>query len=358
MSGFARIAVVEGPRELSIRELPLPVVGDDDGLLEVEVNGICGSDAEFYEGVLSGYPSPMTIGHEPVGRVVELGKNARAAWGVDVGDRVVVNSALRCGTCVDCVAGRDCRSRSYGTLSPDLSPGLWGGIATHLYLAPQATLVPLAEHVSTAAAAFHNPLANGFEWTDEAGHVTGRSRVVVQGAGPRGFACALVALYLGAEQVTMVALERDRERLALAETMGVHQTLIIESSEDSELRDLLDSAPTVVIDTSPHSLAPVRQALQALDKGGRLVLAGIKGGGKKIDLEIDFLVNRRLTLVAPWSKSLVSLRRAVEAVESGKLPLANIPTRAYTLDRAAEAIESLSSSDPGRPLQVRVEPNS
>jgi 2-desacetyl-2-hydroxyethyl bacteriochlorophyllide A dehydrogenase len=349
------VAVIEAPRKLAVREVDLPRIGDDDGLLEVEVNGICGSDAEFYEGALDGYAMPMTVGHEPVGRIVALGDSARARWGVSIGDRVVVNSALRCGQCRDCAEGRDCRSASYGTLSPDLEPGLWGGIATHLYLSPRATLVPLSPGVSTAAAAFHNPLANGFEWTAQAGQVDERSRVVVLGAGPRGFACALVALHLGAEHVTMVGLERDRERLELATRMGVHDSLIVESTDKLELRDRLQ-ATTVAIDTTPHSTLALEQALHALEHGGRLVLAGLKGSGRNIELEVDLLVRRRLTLVAPISKSESSLRRAVAAVESGELPLELIPSRAYALDQAAEAIESLASDAVDRPLQVRVEP--
>ena len=351
----ARAAVLTGPRRLEIREFPLPEPGEDDGVLEVEVNGICGSDAEFYAGTLAGYPLPMTLGHEPVGRIMALGEAARARWGVDVGDRVVVNSALRCGHCGECAAGRDCRSASYGTLSPDLAPGLWGGLGTHLYLDPRATLIPVSPQVSRAAVAFHNPLANGFEWAGEAGRVDERSRVAVLGAGPRGFACALVALYLGAEQVTMVGLRKDRDRLALAERMGVHASVVVETQDESELKERLDRLD-VVIDTTPHSTSAVQQALCALGPGGRLVLAGIKGAGRSIDLEVDTIVRHRLTVVGPYSKTEKSLRRAVSAVESGELRLDLIPSRAYPLEETAAAIESLSGSDADRPLHVRVEP--
>jgi threonine dehydrogenase-like Zn-dependent dehydrogenase len=351
----ARTAVLTAPRTLEIREVPLPVLGADDGLLEVEVNGVCGSDAEFYDGTLAGYPMPMTIGHEPVGRVVALGENARRRWGVEAGDRVVVNSALRCGHCEACAAGRDCRSASYGTLPPDLAPGLWGGIATHLYLPPQATLIPLPDTVTLADAAFHNPLANGFEWAGEAGKVGAGSRVAVLGAGPRGLACALVSCYLGAGHVVLAGLRQDASRLELAERMGVPASLILESDDQRELIDAFGERD-VVIDTTPHAVSAVGQGLSALCEGGRLVLAGIKGRGRSVQFDVDEVVRRRLTLIGPWSKSLKSLKLAVEAVGNGGLNLGLIPSRGYPLNRAAEAIESLSSQDPGRPLHVRVEP--
>lgn len=350
----AQAAVVTSPRHLEIREVPLPGIGEDDGLLEVEVNGICGTDVGYYTGALD-HSLPMTLGHEPVGRVVALGEAARAKWGVNVGDRVVVNSVLRCGNCANCAAGRYCRAAAYGSISPDVRPGLWGGLATHLYLDPRATLIPVSPHVSLAALAFHNPLANGFEWTSEAGQVDPRSRVVVVGAGPRGFACALVALFLRAEHVTMVGLPQDRDRLDLAERMGVHKTHVVQTQDKDELKERLDH-PNVAIDTTPYSTSAVEQALYALDPGGRLVLAGQKGPGRSVDLEIDLLVKRRLTLTAPISKSEKSLRRAVSAVESWELKLDLIPSRAYPLNETATAIESLSLAGPDKPLHVRVEP--
>jgi alcohol dehydrogenase len=351
----ARVAVLTGPRKLEIREMPLPAPSPDHGLLQVEVNGLCGSDLEFYDGTLTGYPMPMTIGHEPVGRVIALGDNARRRWAVEVGDRVVVNSALRCGHCAACTAGRDCRSASYGTLSPDQPPGLWGGIATHLFLPLWATLIPLSESVTLAEAAFHNPLANGFEWAGEAGQVGEGSRVAVLGAGPRGLACVLVSLLLGAEHVVLAGLRQDSARLELAERMGVHGSVILESDDHRELAEAVGDRD-VVIDTTPRSLPAVTQGLAALSEGGRLVLAGFKGPGRAIGLEVDEIVSRRLTVVGPWSKSLKSLRRAVRAVNSGELDLGLIPSRGYPLDQAAQAIESLASHDPARPLHVRVEP--
>ena len=354
----ATAVVVTGPRQIELRQMPIPVIGDDEGLLELEVNGICGSDSEFYEGTLGpdeGYPSPMTLGHEPVGRVLELGESARKRWGVDVGDRVVVNSAIRCGDCAECRAGRDCRSASYGTMSPDQGPGLWGGLGTHLFLPPGATLIPMRDDIPLAEVAFHNPLANGFEWTDVAGQVGPESRVTIFGAGPRGLSCAMVAVYLGAEQVTLVGLEQDRTRLDLAESMGVHAGVVLGSSEASALRDQV-GPQTVVIDTSPHSVVPVEQGLAALERGGRLVMAGIKGGRKTVALDVDDISNGRKTIVGPYSKSLVSLRRAVEAVESGTMHLDLIPSQAFSLAQTEEAIVSLSSKDPDRPLHVRVEP--
>jgi D-arabinose 1-dehydrogenase-like Zn-dependent alcohol dehydrogenase len=67
--------VQTGPRALELRELPIPEIDADSGLLRVEVCGICGSDAEQYAGVLP-VRFPLVPGHEPVGVIEALGERA------------------------------------------------------------------------------------------------------------------------------------------------------------------------------------------------------------------------------------------------------------------------------------------
>jgi alcohol dehydrogenase len=298
----------------------------------------------------------MALGHEPVGRVAAIGADAARSWGVQVGDRVVVNSGIRCGTCARCLAGQNCRSRSYGTIGADEPPGLWGGLATHMYLAPGSTLLRLAEHVPTEVAAFHNPLANGFEWAGQAGRVGPGSAVAVLGAGPRGLACCLVARILGAAEVIWVGLPRDEHRLALAAALGVDSTVTINSGEADELRDAVGHQLDVVVDTTPRSVSAVAQAIAALATDGRLVLAGIKGRGQRLDLELDTISMRRLSIIGPTSKSEASLRAAVDAINNASVDLSQVPTRAFSLDQVAEGIAQLGHPVIDGPIHLRVEP--
>src|SRR6476620_11729294 len=82
----ARALVLESPRQLISRELALPAIGADDGLLRVEACGLCGTDHEEFTGDLfPGYP--FVPGHESIGVVEQVGPNAAARWGVHAGDR-------------------------------------------------------------------------------------------------------------------------------------------------------------------------------------------------------------------------------------------------------------------------------
>src|SRR5262250_3758420 len=107
-----RVVVQTAPRQLELRELPLPDIDDDSALLQVEACGICGSDAEQYEGVIP-VRFPVIPGHEPLGTIARIGDRAAKRWGVNVGDRVAVEALIRCGHCRDCLAGnyQVCRGR-------------------------------------------------------------------------------------------------------------------------------------------------------------------------------------------------------------------------------------------------------
>jgi NADPH:quinone reductase-like Zn-dependent oxidoreductase len=112
--------VLFGPHDLRMGHFPRPTIGADDGLLTVEANGICGTDVHFRA---SAQDTPRILGHEVVGRVAELGDQARQRWGVVVGDRVAVESGVACGTCRDCLAGfSQTRSKPPRPGSPGMSP--------------------------------------------------------------------------------------------------------------------------------------------------------------------------------------------------------------------------------------------
>ena len=90
-------AVLVGPERIELRQFPIPEPADDDGVLRMEVIGVCGSDvSHFRRG-----DDPAILGHEIVGSIVDLGHAAQEAWGVKPGDRVVVETTFGCGRCED-----------------------------------------------------------------------------------------------------------------------------------------------------------------------------------------------------------------------------------------------------------------
>ena len=168
----ATALVLNRPRELELRRLELPEVGEDDGILRIEACGLCGTDHEEYTGHLRA-PYGFVPGHEVVGIVEAAGDAAQARWGVEIGQRVAVEVFMSCGRCGECTEGtyRRCRRHGladmYGFIDVDSGSGLWGGYASHLHLAPDALLLPIPDALDPVVATIFNPLGAGIRWAVE-----------------------------------------------------------------------------------------------------------------------------------------------------------------------------------------------
>ena len=87
-------AVAIATRTIKIQAFDIPVVAEDDGLLKVEMCGVCGSDSRIFQWT-DPERFPLIMGHEILGHIEEIGGRASARWGVEKGDRVVVEHLLR-----------------------------------------------------------------------------------------------------------------------------------------------------------------------------------------------------------------------------------------------------------------------
>lgn len=357
----ARYVVQTGPRRYELRERPLPPIGPDDALLEVEACGVCGTDIEVFEG-RSAARLPLVPGHEPVGRIVAIGAAARARWQVCEGDRVAVHSTLTCGRCRTCRAGlRGCTAPEfadgtiYGFRGPDVGPGLWGGFATHLYLAPESILVPMSGEVTVAAASLFNVLANGVDWALDLGGARYGTSVAILGPGPRGLASALAASAAGAGPIAVTGLAADRDRLDLALELGADHAVDVTGVPVADaVIEALGRPPDLVIDTTPGSLSSVTDAVRLAARKGTIVLAGLKGAGGLAPFPVDLACGKSLTVKGAVSRSLRSMEQAVELIEAGGRPYERFASHAYPLDGAEGALHALMGDD--KPIHARIEP--
>jgi threonine dehydrogenase-like Zn-dependent dehydrogenase len=354
--------VVQTARErYEVRQAPLPAVGDDDGLLEVEACGVCGTDVEVFEGIL-GTKLPIVPGHEPVGRIARIGEGARRRWGVTEGDRVAVHSTLTCGRCRTCRAGlRGCTAPEfadttiYGFRSPEVPPTLWGGFSTHLYLAPEAIVVPMSTKVSVPAASLFNVMSNGVDWVlDIAGTRAGMS-VAILGPGPRGLASVIAAAATGAGPIAVTGLPSDRDRLDLALDLGAdHAVEVTGESVVDAVQGALGQPPDVVIDCTPMSLDSVTHAVQMAARKGVIVLAGMKGPNGMAPIPVDTVSTKQLTIKGAVSRSMRSMEQAIALIESQRWPFERFASHSFSLEHADQGVRSLIGDD--KPIHVRIVP--
>jgi threonine dehydrogenase-like Zn-dependent dehydrogenase len=345
-----RAIVQTAPRTLELRELPIPEIGDDAALLRVEACGICGSDAEQYEGVIP-VRMPVVPGHEPLGIIERIGDRAAKRWGVDVGDRVAVEALIPCRHCRACLAGnyQICRGRGGGLIGHGYvplakPPGIWGAYADYMYLDPCSVVHRVRADVPAAIAVMFNPLGAGFRWAVEIPETRPGESVLILGPGQRGLASVIAARAAGAGPIIVTGLSRDGAKLALARTLGAAHVIDVER-EDARARvhELTGGRGVdVVVEVSANAPEPVAEALRYVAPGGRVVLAGVKGFKPVPDFVSDLIVVKEITIKGAFGVTYRAYEQAIRLIESGTVPLATLHTHDFALADADLAIRTLA----------------
>ena len=345
------LAMVQtAPRKLEPMDIPIPEIDDDSGLVRIEACGICGSDYEQFEGVLR-TPMPAIPGHEPLGVVAKIGDRAARRWGVDVGDRVAVETMLSCRHCGPCLGGSYhlCESRriySYIPLSD--APALWGSYAQYMYLDPDCVVHKVDARLDPSIAVMFNPLGAGFRWAVEIPATRPGDTVVIQGPGQRGLASVLACREAGAAKIIVTGLEADADKLALTREFGATATVDVDN-EDTRARilELTDGrGADVVVDVSSYSAEPVAASLDYVRMGGTVVLAGVKGFKPIPDFVSDKVVMKEVTIKGAIGVTSSGYTQAIRLLESGRYPIEKMHTHDFDLREAELAIRTLAREIP------------
>ncbi len=352
MARRTSLAMVQtGPRKIEPRDLELPEIHADDMLLRVEACGICGSDYEQYQGALR-VPFPVVPGHEPLGIVEAIGDIAARRWGVDVGDRVAVETMLPCKFCVQCLRGRYhlCQTRriySYIPLSEE--PGLWGAYAEYMYVAPNSIVHKVSKSLPPEIAVLFNPIGAGFRWAVEIPDTQPGDTVVILGPGQRGLASVVACREVGAGDIIVTGLEADAAKFDVARTFGANHTIDVENENArARISELTDGqGADVVVDVSAYATEPVAAALDYVKPGGTVVLAGVKGFKPIPDFISDKIVMKEISVRGAIGVTSTGYTAAIRLIESGKVPLAEMHTHDFKLRDAELAIRTLAREIPG-----------
>lgn len=285
-----KAAVLHGREDLRYEDIPRPVAGPSEVLIDVKATGVCGSDvprvfsdaAHFY---------PLILGHEFSGVVAEVGP------GVDtsrLGQHVAVAPLIPCHECDACSVGRFSQCRKYRFIGSSLN----GALAEYVVV-PERNLVPLGPSLSFVQGALVEPSSVALHAIRVAQFRPGLD-VAVMGAGMIGNFTAQWAKLWGARTVT--AIDVNAHRLEVAKEVGA--THVINASEE----DLKCRAQEItegrgfgwVFETAGQNITQ-RQALELAGVGGAVTLIGTSHRDLSFPAATFECLNRKeLTLSAAW----------------------------------------------------------
>lgn len=364
MKTKCRAMVLVAPEKMEMQMFDLPETGEDDGLLDVELVGVCGSDPGIFRGkqVFGPRPFPLIMGHEIVGRIATMGRSARERHGVVEGDRVVVEYAFGCGLCDSCRSGQyaTCEKHyAYGSMvSCKNPPHLFGAFGEYLYIHPNAKIHKIGEEVSPQLGVLICAvIGNGIRWLRQMGNVSIGDTVAIIGPGQQGLAGVAVAKESGAGPIFVIGLEKDRRRLDMAVRFGADRTIIINQEDPFDVihKETGGRMADVVMDVSGHP-SGAELGLPLVGRRGTLVLPGLYKH-QKANLDLDHVVTKEIRVQGVYSHDSRAVRPAIKMARSKKYPFEELISHTLPLTQAERAVRLVAGEIEGEsPLKVVLDP--
>jgi threonine dehydrogenase-like Zn-dependent dehydrogenase len=335
----------------------------------VEACGVCGADIH---GQLRVAGSGKILGHENVGTIAKLGREAARKWKLKEGDRVAVEEYMPCGVCEFCRSEdyRFCAQTDptvtfdgkvrgealfYGSMSIDVPPALWGGYSEYLYLHPNAVLHRVPAHVPAPQAAFYLPMSNGVEWTYRYGGLQLGDTVLVQGPGQQGLACVITAKEAGAGCVIVSGLSRDGQRLEVARKLGADYTIDVETEDFRErvLHITGGRGVNVAVNTTGGGKTTVADSLSVADTARCTVVLAAAGDEA---ISVRGWGRKKIVVKIANGHSFWSVEQALRIIASGKYPLDELCTHSFGLEQAGQAIRTVAGDGAPGGIHVSILP--
>jgi threonine dehydrogenase-like Zn-dependent dehydrogenase len=330
--------VITGPGRAEVRDVPDPVAGPGEVVVDVERCGVCGTDAEFFSGEMTYLHTgeaayPVRIGHEWAGVVGAVGSGVDGSW---LGRRVTGDTMLGCGRCERCLGGRQhlCADRH----EIGIRHGWPGALATRLPV-PVRALHPLPDAVDAELGALVEPGGNAVRAVRAAG-LTAGERLLVLGPGTIGLLCALVA---AADGVETHLLGLAPASLDFARSLG------FPAWTEADLPAMRYDA---VIDASNAAALPAR-AVALVEPGGRVVFIGISGEPSMLDSRSLVLADVTATGVLSGSGGLDG---AISRYASGAVDPRPLIAATVGLGEVADVLAGRRRPEWGAAPKIHVDP--
>jgi len=326
-----RAIVYDDPRKIVVKDVPKPRVGPRDLLMKVKAAGICGSDLEMARGNRPDVVPPRIPGHEVAGEVTEAGGQTTR---FQVGDRVVVEPIISCGTCRNCRVGRYnvCKELKFVGVHID------GAFAEYLAI-PEQRAYKIPDHLSYEEAAVLEPTAVGVHIIKRA-KVSLGDTVVILGAGPIGLQTGQAAKNRGAGYLMMTDVLDYR--LEIAKKLAAD--LVINSAEEDLLQrvnEVTDGEGADVVIEAVGKSETILQTMDLVRVGGRILLAGLSVERFATDPPTFWMrqLLKEVTIETSRSYAAGNWDAAIKLVSRGAINCEALVTHRFPLDQASRAYE-------------------
>lgn len=319
---------------VTIKNVPLPALKDEEVLVKVVYASICGTDIGIYDWnswAAAHIKPPQIMGHEMVGEVVEIKSKEETKF--KVGDLVSSETHIFCNNCYQC----EIKNYHICENMELFGIGRNGAFAEYATI-PVRTTWKNNPTISVESMSVQEPLGNAVNVVTKA--QVKDKKVLVMGLGPTGLCAGMVAKAYGASEV--VGVNRREYRRKLAMEIGFDR--VTETLDEKEYGTF-----DAVLEMSGNRLG-IQIALDAARIAGKIIAFGIPK--KKIDIDWGkYMINKELTIESVFGRMIwETWEDTTELLVNGKVDLKKIITHRFKMSEFEKAMEVMKSGECGKIL--------
>ena len=365
MSSSDNAAIIFNGSGLPFEEIKFPSIknlGEGEVLVRISLSTVCGSDLHTWQGHRP-FPTPCILGHEIVGKIVELGNNVKNDYNGDKlakGDRIDWSMTVGCGDCYFCnqnLPQKCVNLFKYGHVQSDNYPHLTGGFAKYVILKKGSNIfkIPpeLADEEVAPLMCAGSVITSGLDIAnfDKCDYV------IIQGCGASGLYGCAFSKEMGATKV--IAIEPIKERLELAKEFGADYIINANNSDNSIIDEIKKitggrGADYVIEVTGDPNALPL--GIKMLRVGGKYILLGAIYPKSIVSLDSSDIITNCLQVFGMHNYKPENLRRAIELVKNtqNKYPFKKLvgPVFNFSVNGLDDAFKALDSKKSIRPAII------
>lgn len=325
-----KAVIWEGINQLRYDEnVPEPVCQEDWVIIKVMSAGVCATDTHIISGKFNNGEPPHILGHEICGVISEIGDKVTSC---KVGDRVVVETAVGCGTCIHCLTANKHLCDKGGEVG---YPPYQGGYAQFV-TAPASCIHKIPDNMSFDEGGILEAAVCPFGSIYRLG-MNLNETVLIQGVGVAGLSfIQAVKCYTPAK---VIAAARNPVHLQHAKKFGA-DVIINTREEDLTTRVMAETdgkGVTLSIDAAGAEVT-IENAVKLTAKGGRCLLYGLPADTAQISFPVKEIIMNQVTVIGVTNNEL-AWDPMIELVGAGKINIKDMVTHHFTLDKLEDAVK-------------------
>ena len=345
-----KAAVLYGPKDIRVEEVPIPIIGKNEVLIKVKYCGICPSDIKDYFGIRSRIrkdkqTKPAILGHEYSGDIVEVGEKVNDfAPYIHIGMRAVGRIVITCDKCIFCQNGLQnmCPERK-GAGTYDIP----GAYAEYIKIPGKAVeskgVGEIPNSLNYREACLEEPVAaclNGILQTK----IKIGDPVVIIGGGPIGLIHVQLARLIGG--ILVILIEPIRERRELALKLGADN--VIDPTERDVVQEVMNITDNLgscltIVATSVPSVIPI--AFQIARRNSQLLLFAGFPEGANFNLDLNIIHYRQINVFGSSSSTISQRKRALDLIAMKRVKVAPLISDTLPIERIEEGLSMVSNNE-------------